>query len=264
MTAKLIYILLISLLTCNITCELVKNERTLPNISINSESFSFLPYQFIDVRKYLPATAANLDIKPSLEKAKLSWNVEGENFSTPYELLQDSNHIKFVELVPQGLSNLGNVKFYYDGPYGPEADKKTAKTCVVSGSEYSDTVWQDHIDLTQEECHRADVSQTNEDDIATTWVSKEGEGDQTKIFINIKIKHIKGKDFTQDKFEDTLGLFKNNEYITTRFVTYKKLNIVTKNDLTYGLKGLIYTKSPTDKKASYYFFEKLTGEQMSY
>jgi hypothetical protein len=236
--------------------ELVKRDPfpTFPDIKVNSDALTFLPHNFIDVRKYLPSSAENLEVTSSI--GDMQWNDEGQNYPINEEDLKDTNYMKFVELIPQGLFNLGSIKFYYDGPFGEGDAKKDVKACALVGYEHPNNVWQDKIELSQEQCHRVDMSETNEDDIITTWITQEGEGDAKKTFVNVRIRHLKSKEQHVDKFEDTLGLFANNEYLSTSFVQYKRPNVVPgSKDLPFGMKGMIYTRQNTSKQGSFYFFE---------
>jgi hypothetical protein len=104
------------------------------------------------------------------------------------------------------------------------------------------------------------VSQTNEDDVVSTWITHVGEGEAMKTYINVRVRHLKEKNSHVDTFEDTLGLFKNKEYVTTRFVRYKRPSTVREGELKYGLKGMIYTRTNTEAQGSYYFFEHYDHE----
>jgi hypothetical protein len=231
---------------------------TMPDIKINSDALSFLPHHFIDVKKYLPANFENLKMWSSI--GTFRWNDEGQSYPVKNGDLQDGEQFKFVEMIPQGLFNLGSIKFYYNGPFTKMVDEKEVttqvKACAFIGYEHPNNVWQDKIDMSQDQCHRTDMSQTNEDDIVTSWIATEGEGEAAKTMVNVRITHLKKKESHIDKFEDKLGLFKEKEYLTTSFIRYKIENLVPgPNDLEFGMKGLIYTRSPTANQGSFYFFE---------
>lgn len=243
--------------------ELVKRnpEPKLPEIKINSDALTFKPHNFIDVSKYLPSLTSDLQITSSI--GSLGWSDEGQNYPIKDTDLQNVNYMKFVEPLPQGLYNLGAMKFYYDGDFGDGDKKKNVKKCVFVGYEHPNNVWQDQTDLSQEECHRADMSMTGEDDLVTVWITQEGEGDAKKTYVNLRVTHLKKKVKDIYKFEDTLGLFTNKEYITSGFLQYSIPNVVpSSKDLPFGIKGMIYTRENTSKQGSFYFVQHQDSNQL--
>ena len=119
--------------------ELVKMDPMpeLPQIKINGESLTFKPFNFMDIRKYLPADPEDLKITSAAGEAK--WYTEdADSFDISDKDLRDADYMKFVELIPQGLDNLGTIKFFYDGPALIEGKTVNMKKCALIGYEHGE------------------------------------------------------------------------------------------------------------------------------
>lgn len=209
----------------------IKN-RDLPKVKINGDSVTFKPYHFLDLEEFKPMNSQALTVSASV--GEVDWADEGFTLDIPSGLPQNANYMKFVEIVPQGLLNLGTLKFFYE----PE-DKRDSR-CVFLGLDYPDVVWEEKIEITEEQCHQADISQTNEDDVVMTWITQKGEGESAKRMINIKINELVTKESIVYEFEDDLNLFANKHYVTSRFVRY--IDTKATSGIEQGVLGLIYSR----------------------
>lgn len=248
-----LYLSLLVVLVILTTAQSLKlKSRDLPKVKINGDSVTFKPYHFIDFQDFKSLNSDGLQVTAST--GQVDWADEGFTLDIPFGLPQNANFMKFVEVVPQGLLNLGTLKYFY------EPDEKKDSRCVFLGLDYPNIVWEEQLEITEEQCHQADISQSNEDDVVLTWITHKGEGEAAKRYINLVIKELATKEKISYQFEDDQNIFTEKSYVTSRFVRYVDQKGAT--SLEQGLLGLIYTRID-NKNGKIYTIKKVDLPRLS-